>query len=148
MTDIIEPCLFQSHASVIGRLFEGICLEILRGQGWKLAGSERLPDLGLDVDQVAFTKNGTKVFFEFKGSFIGKDPGLMRSTSVKVAIANALLLSLNDNVLYIVMTSHKPRCGSYGDMMLTQTTGLIVSEVISIHEPDEVKKLGLMCKNL
>jgi hypothetical protein len=139
--------LFQSHSSQIGRHFANLCRETLRGQGWKLTGPQRTV-LGVEIDEVAYTKNGNKVNFEFKGSVNGPIPGLKRFNTYKQAIATAYLVKQFDPSPFVVLTSHKPNSGTLGEraIAVTKEKGLI-DKVLGVFDYGDIKKLTDMFKN-
>jgi hypothetical protein len=113
---------FQVHSTKIGQQFAGLCSEMLKGQGWELQGPARIPELGLAVNQVGYTKNGKKFYFQFSGSFNGKTPGLKRFNSFKQILGTSYLIRQFDKTPVIVMTSHKPNIFTAGDVATKVTT--------------------------
>jgi hypothetical protein len=83
---------FQGAASRQGRQFAEQCDELLRNYGFRVTGRLVLADVGVEVDRVAMSPRGTELWLEYKGSIQGDRPGLLRTDTVKKAIANGALL--------------------------------------------------------
>ena len=139
---------FQSHSTKIGKQFAGLCSEMLEGQGWRLQGPTKIQELGVHVDQVGYTKNGTKTFFQFNGSFNGETPGLKRFNSFKQALAAIYLVKQFDKSPVVVLTSHKPNTGTAGDKAITITkkNGL-VRDVLGVFDREDIKSLENILNN-
>jgi hypothetical protein len=133
---------FQSAASWQGRQFAQQCDFLLQSSGFTLAGRLLIDSLGVEIDQVATSPLGVLVWLEYKGSFQGVRPGLLRTDTLKKAIANgALLRSLGDHPPYIVLTSHLPQRGS-GLSMLTVALELgYFHRVVCVNDPSDVQFL-------
>jgi hypothetical protein len=135
--------LFQSAASLQGRQFAEQCDLLLRNTGFVLGGGRVvLSDLGVEIDRAATAPSGRKVWFEYKGSLQGSRPGLMRTDTLKKAIANgALLRSLPDRPPFVVLASHVPKMGS-GRAMLQAAVRLgYLDDVICVYDPSETTRL-------
>jgi len=97
----------------------------------------------VEIDQVATSPNGNELWFEYKGSFQGTRPGLMRTDTVKKAIANgALLRVLADHPRYIVLTSHLPQRGSALSMLTAALDLGYLDLVICVNDPGDVQTLA------
>ena len=134
---------FQVHSTQIGKQFAGLCSEMLKGQGWELQGPACIPELGLSVNQVGYTRNGKKYYFQFSGSFNGKTPGLQRFNSFKQILATTYLVKQVDPTAEtIVLTSHCPHKWTAGDAAtkITEKNGLIKG-VFSVFEANDVQSL-------
>ncbi|MGH9031520.1 MAG: hypothetical protein ACRDZV_05265, partial [Acidimicrobiia bacterium] len=83
---------FQSSAGVQGRQFAQQCDLLLQQSGFTLGRSVLLREVGVEIDREAVGPSGRTVWFEYKGSIQGVRPGLMRTDTVKKAIANGALL--------------------------------------------------------
>ena len=82
-------------------------------RGFELGGSLQIMEVGVEIDRVALAPSGATVWFEYKGSVQGSRPGLMRTDTLKKAVANgALLQRLVEKPAYIVLTSHLPNSGA------------------------------------
>src|SRR5579884_1543287 len=111
---------FQAAAGVQGRQFDEQCDQLLVHYGFELSGRLLLPQVGIEIDQVAVSRRGQQVWFEYKGSVQGSRPGLLRTDTLKKAIANgALLGSVRGHPPYVVITSHIPESGSGAAMLRT-----------------------------
>jgi len=84
---------FQASAGIQGRQFAEQCDQLLTHDGFELRGHELLRDVGVEIDRVALSPRGNLVWFEYKGSVQGSRPGLMRTDTLKKAIANGALLA-------------------------------------------------------
>ena len=134
---------FQQAAGRQGRQFADQCNEALRGLGFDLLGKRDLKSVGVELDQVGVTPAGAELWFEFKGSFRGKRPGLRRTDTTKKAIANgALVQTMTDRKPFIVLTSHMPAGGAALAMLNTALAAGYVTAAISIYEPGWEAKLG------
>jgi hypothetical protein len=139
---------FQVHSVKIGKQFASLCSEMLLGQGWKLTGPVTIPELGVKVNQVGYTKNGTKTFFQFTGSFNGDNPGLKRFNSFKQALASCYLVRQVTKTPTIVLTSHQPNPGTAGEVgiSITKNNGLI-RDVLSVFDRSDIKTLQDILNN-
>ena len=136
--------LFQAASSLQGRQFAEQCDLLLRNCGF-LLGSSRvvLSELGVEVDRAATGPSGREIWFEYKGSVQGPRPGLMRTDTLKKAIANgALLRSVPDpRPRFVVLASHVPKTGS-GRAMLEAAVRLgYLDDVICVYDPSETTRL-------
>lgn len=127
---------FQAQAGRQGRRFADQCNDALKSVGFELQGSLRLPEIGVEIDQVATTQSGRRLWFEYKGSVRGKTPGLMRTDTTKKAIANAALTRTLSNARpFVVVTSHLPEKGYALAMLKTALTAGYFEAVICIYNP-------------
>lgn len=131
---------FQAAAGWQGQHFDRTCRFVLRQLGAK--SSERpflVPDLGVEIDaEVCF--GDAVVWSEFKGSYQGSRPGLMRTDTVKKAICSGALLAAGDFPPYVIFTSHLPVIDSSGDRMLAAAMKLgYVAQVVNVHDPESLK---------
>ena len=111
--------------------------------GFQLEGRKVLTDLGVEIDQVARSRSGTVVWFEYKGSFQGARPGLMRTDTLKKAIANAPLLRiLDEHPPYMVLSSHVPQAGAALAMLETSRKLGYFDDVICVNDPKGVARLN------
>ena len=133
---------FQASAGIQGRMFAEQCDQLLRHYGFELEGSLRLGAIGVEIDQVASSPNGNTIWFEYKGSVQGTRPGLLRTDTLKKAIANgALLLADPARQPYVVLTSHCPDTGSGAAMLRNATTLGYFADVICIYKPADTQRL-------
>ena len=95
-----------------------------------------MADIGVEIDQVGITSTGNEIWFEYKGSFRGRTPGMRRTDTVKKAIANgALLRRLPDSRPFVVLTSHLPETGAARAMLETALSAGYIDLAVSIYEP-------------
>ena len=115
---------------------------VLESEGFTREGRRRLPDLGIEIDCVAQTRDGRLVWFEYKGSFRGSTPGMLRTDTVKKAIANgALLAALADHPPYVVLTSHLPERGAARAMLNAALELRYFADVICVNDPGSARRL-------
>lgn len=108
---------FQATSRKQGDAFEFRCNQELLRLGYRLSGRVKLSSVGVEIDQCAF-RDDEWLLIEFKGSENGNRPGLLRTDSMKKAIANgALLKGTEVSYPYWVITSHLPTCGQGKAMM-------------------------------
>jgi hypothetical protein len=133
---------FQAAASEQGRQFSEQCDSLLTLSGYGLRGRVTVREVGVEIDREALSPGGQIVWFEYKGSVQGLRPGLMRTDTLKKAIANgALLRGLEDHPPYVILTSHLPASGS-GLAMLESAQRLgYFDDVICIYDPTETGRL-------
>ena len=72
-----------------------------------------------------------------------KRPGLIRTDTVKKAICNAVQtkFGISNDVLYIIVTSHKPKEGTSSDCMLRLVIGKLVDMVVDITDYTELERM-------
>jgi hypothetical protein len=136
---------FQSAASIQGRQFADQCDLLLRNSGFQLGPKVQIASIGIEIDREAVTASGRVIWFEYKGSVQGSRPGLMRTDTLKKAIANgALLRAIEERPPFVVLTSHLPEAGS-GFAMLEQALRLgYLDDVICIYRPSDTGRLKLL----
>lgn len=134
---------FQASAGIQGRQFAEQCDTLLTHFGFELKGRRVLTEVGVEIDQEAVSPAGTTVWFEYKGSIQGKRPGLIRTDTLKKAIANgALLRSLPDPAPYVVVTSHLPEAGSGAAMLDAALRLRYFADVVCLYDPKATARLG------
>lgn len=108
----------QALATQQGDMFESQGRMILRSMGATVSDRPVVIDgTGVEVD--AIVESPRLVYVEFKGSWRGTRPGLLRSDTVKKAVADGFILQCKaPGIPYIILTSHHPAFGSHGDLMV------------------------------
>jgi len=127
---------FQSMAVEQGADFNYECQKALKYAGFEIAALEmHLEDVGITLDAVTNNRRGIAMAWEFKGSLQGKRPGLVRTDTVKKAIANGYLLSVSD--MYsshfpplLIMCSHEPEKGDARVMLDVALRDGILTDVV------------------
>jgi hypothetical protein len=138
-----KPRSFQASAGIQGRQFAEQCDTLLTHLGFELQGRRVLTEVGVEIDQEAVSPSGTTVWFEYKGSIQGNRPGLIRTDTLKKAIANgALLRSLPDPAPYVVVTSHLPEAGSGAAMLDAALRLRYFADVVCLYDPKATSRLG------
>jgi hypothetical protein len=133
---------FQRDAGLQGRQFSDQCDFILERSGYLLGGHLNLAEIGVEIDREATSPNGTIIWFEYKGSLQGRRPGLIRTDTLKKAIANgALLPALAQRRPYVVLTSHLPVGGSASAMLTAALNLHVLDDVICIYDPADASRL-------
>lgn len=134
---------FQSAAGAQGRQFAEQCALVLTGLGYQVGARLLLPTIGVEIDAEAIAPSGRTIWFEFKGSVQGRRPGLIRTDTLKKAVANgALLAAIPDHPPYVVLTSHLPAAGA-GLAMLTNSIELgYFHDVVCIYDPVQSARLA------
>lgn len=136
---------FQSSSGIQGRQFAEQCDQLLHHYGFELHGRTVMREIGVEVDCVATSPRGGTVWFEYKGSVQGSRPGLLRTDTLKKAIANgALLAAVSDRSPYVVLTSHIPSTGSAAAMMETALSLGYLTDVVCIYTPADTQRLRQM----
>lgn len=134
---------FQASAGIQGRQFAEQCDTLLRHLGFELHGRRVLTEVGVEIDQEAVSPGGTTVWFEYKGSIQGNRPGLIRTDTLKKAIANgALLRALADPAPYVVVTSHLPEAGSGAAMLDAALRLRYFADVVCLYDPKATARLS------
>ncbi|MGZ8734459.1 MAG: hypothetical protein ACXW1M_04675 [Acidimicrobiia bacterium] len=133
---------FQSTSSAQGRQFAQQCDALLATYGFTLDGARKIAGIGVEVDQVATSPLGHLVWFEYKGSIQGSRPGLLRTDTLKKAVANgALITGIDDHPPYIVLTSHLPGAGAGLEMLETAVKLRFFADVVCIYDPRDQARL-------
>jgi len=133
---------FQSAAGEQGRQFAQQCDLLLQQTGFDLRRPVLLRDVGVEIDREAVSPSGRTVWFEYKGSVQGVRPGLMRTDTLKKAIANgALLQAMDEHPPYVVLTSHLPAAGAALAMLSVAQKLAYFDDVICIYDPAQAARL-------
>lgn len=133
---------FQRAAGEQGRQFAQQCDLLLEQSGFQLADRVLLRNVGVEIDREAIAPSGEPVWFEYKGSVQGARPGLLRTDTVKKAIANgALLAALPDHPPLVLLTSHIPTRGGAFAMLSTAERLGYFADVICIYDPPQAARL-------
>lgn len=134
---------FQSFGVAQGRQFEQMCDTLLESEGFTLLERERFPAIGVDVDRAAWSPSGRTIWFEYKGSVRGSRPGLIRTDTLKKAIANgALIHTMDEPCPYVVLASHVPARGAGMAMLERALRAGYLTDVICIYDPADVARLA------
>ncbi|MDQ6854340.1 MAG: hypothetical protein M3046_11740 [Actinomycetota bacterium] len=134
---------FQSASSEQGRQFGEQCDSLLKHSGFDLLRTRvQLSDLGVEIDREARSPSGQIIWFEYKGSVQGSRPGLIRTDTMKKAIANgALLRAAQEHPPYVILASHLPKRGSGLAMLETARQLGYFHDLICIYDPSEAARL-------
>jgi hypothetical protein len=133
---------FQAAAGIQGRQFAEQCDQLLAHYGFTIHARVVLPQVGVEIDRVATAPSGRTVWFEYKGSVQGARPGLMRTDTLKKAIANgALLAALSERHPYVVLTSHLPEVLSGAAMLKAAVDLGYFDDVVCIYRPADTARL-------
>jgi hypothetical protein len=134
--------LFQSAASLQGRQFADQCDLLLRNSGYEVGSRVLVTTIGIEIDREAVSPTGRIIWFEYKGSVQGSRPGLIRTDTLKKAIANgALLKRMEDRPPFVVLTSHLPEAGAGLAMLETAVALGYLDDVICIYKPGDTVRL-------
>jgi glucan biosynthesis protein len=118
---------------------------LLVSRGFELNGSLQVVEVGVEIDRVAVAPSGAAVWFEYKGSVQGSRPGLMRTDTLKKAVANgALLQRLVEKPAYVVLTSHLPSSGAGLAMLQTAIELQYFDDVICVYDPTQTGRLAAL----
>ena len=118
---------------------------MLVSRGFELNGSLQVVEVGVEIDRVAVAPSGATVWFEYKGSVQGSRPGLMRTDTLKKAVANgALLQRLVEKPAYLVLTSHLPNSGAGLAMLQTAIELQYFDDVICVYDPTQTGRLAAL----
>jgi hypothetical protein len=93
---------------------------------------------------ITSTATGREYWCEFKGSWNGTRPGMMRTDTVKKALADVLLLHVapNDYPPCIVLTTHLPLPGSAGQQMIdTALRSGALLDIFCLSLPADMQRL-------
>ena len=133
---------FQASAVIQGRQFAEQCSELLTHYEYVLHGRALIANAGVEVDCVATSPGGNAIWFEFKGSVQGARPGLLRTDTLKKAIANGALLAGEPmRCPFIVLTSHVQVVGAAEAMLQTAVRLKYLDDVICIFSPADTQRL-------
>lgn len=128
---------FQASSTAQGREYEAVCTAELAAMGLTPLGPTKIPGIGIEVDQRFLAKGGVMVWIECKGSRNGSRPGLLRTDSMKKAIANGALsqavrAEAVPPIEFWVISSHLPSSGASFAMMRTARDLRLVDRFLSI----------------
>lgn len=136
---------FQAYGGRQGRQFAEQCDALLASRGFALRDRLLVRDVGVEIDRVALAPSGRPVWFEYKGSVQGARPGLMRTDTLKKAVANgALLRHLDEHPPYVVLTSHVPVSGSALAMLDAALALGYFTDVICLYDPTQTVRLDTL----
>ncbi|HUQ40521.1 MAG TPA: hypothetical protein VM030_10235 [Acidimicrobiales bacterium] len=133
---------FQASAGIQGRQFAEQCDQLLKHYGFAVEGKCLLSAVGVEIDCAATSPRGTPLWFEYKGSVQGSRPGLLRTDTLKKAIANgALLAAADEGRPFVVLTSHQPTSGAGAAMLAAALRLGYLRDVITIYAPQDTQRL-------
>lgn len=122
---------FQASAVRQGKIGEDIAAIRIQDAGFTILETRAsLP--GVEVDIIAENIHGIAFYFSIKASWRGERQGLKRTDTLKKAIAEAFLISLNGLSPFVIITSHKPSRGR-GMEMLKMVPRTYIYDVIELH---------------
>jgi len=140
-----EPFDFQSLASQQGKAFDSQCRLMLAPRFDVSAKPFRVPGVGIEMDATITSRaTGKQYWCEFKGSWNGKRPGMMRTDTAKKALADVLLLRVapNEYPPCIVLTSHLPPQGRAGRQMIdTALQSGALYDIFCLSDPHDMERL-------
>lgn len=137
---------FQRAANVQGQRFHDECILALELAGFEIADQHvALSDVGIELDAIVNNKCGVAIPWEFKGSWQGVRPGLIRTDTLKKAIANGYLLSRSDvagmMMPLMVMASHRPE-GGHGLAMLRSVGTDVIADFVDSRDSRKLRILA------
>ncbi len=135
----------QKLAKLQGDIFHQECIRSLDLAGFEIADEHvRLVDVGIELDCVTNNKHGIAMPWEFKGSWQGDRPGLIRTDTLKKAIANGYLLTRSTHAIHmtplLVMTTHFPEEGA-GLAMLRAVASSVVLAFVDSRDSRQLRML-------
>lgn len=136
----LEDADFQRRATVIGKAFESLCNDHLRGLGFTLLGRKKISEAGIEIDQVALNAKRKKIYFLFVGGLEGDRPGLMRTDTTKKVLCNAFLMRQCGLEPFVVIASLKPDEVSSSGRMI-RTAGNVIYDLLSLSMPKDRSRL-------
>ena len=87
--------------------------------------------------------NGQTVYFEHKGSWRGKRPGMRRTDTVKKGLLTGFLLkAVGDETPFCIMTSHLPQKGRALKMVNVALSDGALTSVTVVDTDDAEVELG------
>ncbi len=98
-----------------------------------LLGPGTIEAAGIKVDEVALNRRDKRIYFEFKGSYVPPEPGLIRTDTTKKALCNAFLMR-ECGLSPFILTSHKPKKGSSSDKMLKTAAQFRLGPVVAFQD--------------
>ncbi len=131
---------FQRRATVIGKAFESLCNDHLRGLGFTLLGRKKISEAGIEIDQVALNAKRKRIYFSFVGGLEGDRPGLMRTDTTKKVLCNAFLMRQCALEPFVVIASVKPDEVSSSGRMI-RTAGNVIYDLLSLSIPRDRARL-------
>lgn len=136
---------FQRLAGEQGRAFDAQCRLMLAPKFDVCEKPFRVPGAGVEMDaSITSKETGREYWCEFKGSWNGTRPGMMRTDTAKKALADVLLLHVSpvDYPPCIVLTSHVPPLGSSGSQMIdTALRSGALFDIFCLSVPADVRRL-------
>jgi hypothetical protein len=136
---------FQRLAGEQGRAFDAQCRVMLAPKFEVCDKPFRVPDIGIEMDATVTSRaTGVTYWCEFKGSWNGHRPGMMRTDTAKKALADVLLLHVapNEYPPCIVLTTHLPPAGSSGRQMIdTALRSGALFDIFCLSIPEDVQRL-------
>lgn len=136
---------FQRLAGEQGRAFDAQCRLMLAPKFEVCARPFRVPGVGVEMDAAIVSKATSHEYWcEFKGSWNGNRPGMMRTDTAKKALADVLLLHVapREYPPCIVLTTHMPPPGSSGRQMIeTALESGALYGIFCLSEPKDMRRL-------
>lgn len=132
--DMTKPNAHQRLAKAQGDWYHRECVRSLEIAGFEIAAQHFvIKDVGIELDAITNNSHGIAMPWEFKGSWNGERPGLIRTDTLKKAIASGYLLSRWSErkmmTPLLVMSTHMPEAGSGAAMMASVGRDVVLSFV-------------------
>lgn len=140
-----EPFAFQRLAGEQGRAFDSQCRIMLAPKFDVSDRPFRVPEIGVEMDATITSRGTSRTYWcEFKGSWNGLRPGMMRTDTAKKALADVLLLHVATDEFppCIILTTHMPPDGSAGHQMIdvALSSGALF-DIFCLSDPKDVQRL-------
>lgn len=139
---------FQRMAVEQGADFNDECQKALKYAGFEIRETEmHLEDVGITLDAVTTNLQDISFAWEFKGSLQGSRPSLVRTDTVKKAIANGYLLSISTAYRshfppLLLMCSHEPEKGDARIMLDAAIQDGLFTDVVDSRDGKKLRWLA------
>lgn len=123
---------FQAASSQQGKQWEEVVEFCLLRAGWTVT-ERNVRRYGIEIDLVAFNRDGVEHWIEAKGSHRGKVPGMLRHDTVRKALFSGYHLTgaFPERPPYWIITSHLPQSGAMVEWIDAALAAGVIDRVIT-----------------
>ena len=131
---------FQAESTKQGEITQAIAEQRLRELGFSIDGVQ-IPLKSVEIDVMVTNHNDVSFPFTIKGSWRGSRPGLIRTDTLRKAIAECYLIKMETGIPAFVIASHIPHSGRGREMLQLMDRSMMFDIIHLFNDVDRLKWL-------